>query len=106
MAEQFNNAPAPSRKEFDDLSAHLENLIQRISTSASVPGSGGTATIAYPAGFNTWNTIIVNQYLAFGATAYLYPSAVVETLQSDGIHVKNGGGAAGIIYVDIAKVGG
>lgn len=100
MAETIFDAVAGSTNE------NLKNLIQRVSTSSSVAHSGGTATIPYPTGLNISNTIIVNQYLLSGGILYTYPSATVETLQSDGIHVKNAGGASGTIYVDVAKWGG
>lgn len=50
MAEQFSNAPAPSREEFEDLAEHLSNILKTSVSSVSFTSVSSEYT-AQTAGF-------------------------------------------------------
>lgn len=101
---QFEQGPAPSQAEFDELNGKIENLIVEVSTSAPI-AAGSSATIAYPTGFTMANTRVVYSMLYIGSNVDRYPTAVeVQTISSDGIHAKNVGGASGQIVIGIVKM--
>lgn len=79
-------------------------MVVGVSTPEAVQ-SGASATISYPTGFTMANTQIVYSMLYLSSNVDRFPSAVeVQTISSDGIHVKNIGGAAGRVILGLTMV--
>lgn len=92
--------------ELCDQIATKQDKIIELHTSANVSASGGTATISLPSGTNYKNVRIMYAYLyvGFNDPRYYHSTALALTVQSNGILVRNDGGAAGTIYVGIIIV--
>ena len=102
--EFFGNLGSAHRFSYDSGStwtAWATGVETEVTTGSSI-ASGASATIAYPTGFTMANTRVVYCYLYISSSLDRYPSAAeVTNLSSDGIHVKNNGGAGGIVCVGI-----
>lgn len=78
----------------------LALVIKEIQSASTVSANGGTATISFPTGVTRNNIIIVGCYLFHNSNKYYGSSGgEVVSVENDGIHVKNNGGAANYIRV-------
>lgn len=76
-------------------------LYEEVQTANTVSSNGGTATIPFPTGVTRSNIIIVGCYLFHNSNKYYGSSGgEVTSVEDDGIHVKNNGGATNYIRVD------
>ena len=90
-------------KEADAINAlndQIATFFSEVQSASQVTQGGGTATIAFPTGVTRSNIIIVSCYLFHNSNKYYGASgAEVTSVENDGIHVKNNGGASNYVRV-------
>ena len=81
MPEQFSNAPAPSREEFQNLA---DQMVQYAVVSGTAPSSAGSldGIANYPAGFTQSNCWIVSVSVNYGNGSYYYQDERFEVVKS------------------------